>query len=54
LGFFLPGTPVAVNPTAVIDVDTRSPQQIIRNIEVQGRVVADALARLNVLMAATD
>lgn len=41
----------AVNPTAVVDVDTRTPQQIIGNIEVQGRIVADALERLNRLMA---
>jgi type I restriction enzyme M protein len=40
----------AVNPTAVVDVDTRTPQQIISNIEAQGRIVADALARLNILM----
>ena len=44
----------AVNPTAVVDVDTRTPQQIIENIEAQGRIVADALERLNVLMATTD
>lgn len=44
----------AVNPTAVIDVDTRTPQQIIGNIEVQGRIVADALARLNSLMTASE
>lgn len=44
----------AVNPTAVVEVDTRTPQQIIHHIEAQGRVVADALARLNVLMAATS
>ena len=42
----------AVNPTAVVDVDTRTPRQIIENIEAQGRIVADALARLNALMAA--
>lgn len=42
----------AVNPTAVADVDTRTPQQIISNIEAQGRIVAEALARLNALMAA--
>lgn len=41
----------AVNPTAVVDVDSRTPHQIIGNIEVQGRIVADALARLNRLMA---
>ncbi len=41
----------AVNPTAVVNVDTRTPQQIIDNIEAQGRIVANALARLNALMA---
>jgi len=41
----------AVNPTAVVDVDTRTPQQIIGNIEAQGRIVADALARLNMLLS---
>jgi type I restriction enzyme M protein len=44
----------AVNPTAVVDVDTRTPQQIIENIEAQGRIVADALARLNTLMSAQE
>jgi len=44
----------AVNPTAVVDVDTRTPQQIIENIEAQGRIIADALARLNSLMAASE
>lgn len=44
----------AVNPTAVVDVDTRTPQQIIDNIETQGRIVADALARLNTLMATPE
>lgn len=41
----------AVNPTAVVEMDTRTPQQIIQHIEAQGRIVADALARLNALMA---
>lgn len=41
----------AVNPTAVVDLDTRTPQQIIHSIEDQGRIVAEALARLNKLMA---
>ncbi|MGE0875205.1 MAG: N-6 DNA methylase [Burkholderiales bacterium] len=41
----------AVNPTAVVDVDTRTPQQIISSIEAQGRIVADALARLNALLS---
>jgi len=44
----------AVNPTAVVDVDTRTPQQIISNIEAQGSIVTDALARLNALMAAPE
>lgn len=43
----------AVNPTAVVEVDTRTPQQIIGHIEAQGRTVADALARLNALMASS-
>lgn len=44
----------AVNPTAVFDVDTRTPRQIISNIEEQGRVISDALTRLATLMAVTD
>ena len=40
----------AVNPTAVIDVDTRTPQRIIDDIEAQGRVVAVALSRLGLLL----
>lgn len=40
----------AVNPRAVVEVDNRTPQQIISSIEAQGRIVADALARLNSLM----
>lgn len=44
----------AVNPTAVVDVDIRTSQQIISNIEEQGRVISDALSRLATLMAVTD
>lgn len=44
----------AVNPTAVVDVDNRTSQQIISNIEEQGRVISDALTRLATLMAVTD
>lgn len=44
----------AVNPTAVVDVDVRTSQQIISNIEEQGRVISDALTRLATLMAVTD
>lgn len=41
----------AVNPTAVVEVDTRTPQQIIENINEKGRIVAEALAKLSALMA---
>ena len=44
----------AVNPTAVVDVDTRTPQQIIGNIEAQGRIVSAALTRLTALMAVSN
>jgi type I restriction enzyme M protein len=44
----------AVNPTAVVEVDTRTPQQIIIHIEEQRRIVGDALARLNALMASAN
>ncbi len=43
----------AVNPTAVIDVDTRMPQQIIEDIEAQGRIVAGALSQLGLLLEKT-
>jgi type I restriction enzyme M protein len=42
----------AVNPNVVTLVDDRTPQQIIANIEAHGRIVAEALARLNALMEA--
>ena len=41
----------AVNPTAVVNVDTRTAQQIVESIEEQGRIVANALVRLNTLLA---
>lgn len=41
----------AVNPNTVTKVDERTPAQIIESIQEQGRIVMDALARLNVLMA---
>jgi type I restriction enzyme M protein len=40
----------AVNPTVVFDMDTRKPQQIIQNIETQGRIIAEALSRLDTLL----
>ena len=42
----------AVNPNAVTRVDERTPQEIIGNIEQQGRIVSAALARLTALLAA--
>ena len=41
----------AVNPNAVTRVDERTPQEIIGNIEQQGRIVSAALARLATLLA---
>ncbi|BEV17018.1 N-6 DNA methylase [Herbaspirillum sp. DW155] len=40
----------AVNPNVLAVVDERTPDEIIQNISTQGRIVADALARLNKLM----
>lgn len=40
----------AVNPNVVAKVDTRTPQQIIESIEANGRIVADALAKLKGLL----
>ena len=40
----------AVNPNAVVTVDERTPAEIIASIEAQGRVVAEALARLRSLI----
>ncbi|WP_395734920.1 hypothetical protein [Prosthecobacter sp.] len=42
----------AVNPNAVTMVDQRTPDEIIVNIEEQGRIVAQALGRLRALMTA--
>lgn len=44
----------AVNPNTVTKVDARTPQEIITNIEEQGRIVAEALGRLSRLLAAAD
>lgn len=44
----------AVNPNAVTKTDSRTPQEIIANIEAQGRIVAEALGRLSKLMAESD
>lgn len=42
----------AVNPNAVTVVDRRTPVEIIANIDVQGRIMAEALARRRDLLAA--
>ena len=44
----------AVNPNTVAKMDTRTPQQIIANIEEQGRIVSEALERLSGLLVTTD
>jgi type I restriction enzyme M protein len=44
----------AVNPNAVATVDGRTPWQIIASIEAQGRIVAQALTRLNALMEVAE
>lgn len=44
----------AVNPTVVVDVDIRTPLEIISNIEAQGKIVADALACLSKLISANQ
>ncbi len=41
----------AVNPNAVTVVDDRTPAQIVQSIQEQGRIVAEALGRLNSLLA---
>jgi type I restriction enzyme M protein len=43
----------AVNPNVVAAVDERTPGQIIESIAAQGQIVAQALTRLNALMAAS-
>lgn len=40
----------AVNPNAVVKVDTRSPEEIITSIAEQGKIVSQALARLRALL----
>lgn len=42
----------AVNPTAVVEADTRAPRQIIGHIEAQGRIVSEGLGKLSALLAA--
>ena len=44
----------AVNPNAVTVADERTPGEIIESIAAQGRIVTDALARLNTLMTVSQ
>jgi type I restriction enzyme M protein len=44
----------AVNPNAVAKIDTRTPREIIENIEEQGKIVSTALTRLKTLLADPD
>ncbi len=41
----------AVNPNAITKVDTRTPEEVIQNIEAHGQIVAVALSRLKTLLA---
>jgi len=40
----------AVNPNKIEKIDDRTPAQVIKSIEEQGKIVADALGRLNKLL----
>jgi type I restriction enzyme M protein len=40
----------AVNPNAVVQSDTRTPEQIVTSIEQQGAIVADALRSLRSML----
>jgi type I restriction enzyme M protein len=40
----------AVNPRAVVKTDDRTPEQIIQSIKDQGKIVSDAVARLQTLL----
>jgi len=40
----------AVNPIAIVKIDTCTPDEVIQSIEDQGRIVANALATLRSLL----
>ena len=42
----------AVNPNAVVKIDTRTPEQVIESIDAQGKIVAQALETLRGLLSA--
>ena len=39
----------AVNPNAIVKIDTRTPDEVIQSIEAQGRMVAEALTALHTM-----
>lgn len=41
----------AVNPNLVVKIDTRTPDEVIRSIEVQGNIVSEALTSLRAVMS---
>jgi len=41
----------AVNPNAVVKMDERTPEELIRSIEDQGKIVAQSLATLIQLLS---
>jgi len=43
----------AVNPNAVVKVDTRTTLEVIENIEVQSKIVAEAMSKLKLLLNQT-
>lgn len=44
----------AVNPNAVVKIDTRTPEEVIQSIADQGKIVADALSALRGLLQTTS
>jgi type I restriction enzyme M protein len=43
----------AVNPNAVVKVDTRTTLEVIENIETQSKIVEEAMSRLKLLLNQT-
>ena len=40
----------AVNPNAIVKIDTRTPEEVIQSIEAQGKIVAQALTSLRAML----
>jgi hypothetical protein len=45
-----PDAGAAVNPNAVVKIDTRTPEEVIQSIAHQGEIVAQALGALKALL----